>query len=512
VLCGASTISAFYGSRGFQPAWTNHAGARPQATELVKAIRHADFHGLTPDDYHLETIEAILQQTDAEPMEEPEPGLLADLDLLLTDAYLLYGSHLLSGRVNPEDIQPKWNIGSREEDLARILQNGLDENRVWGSLEELAPRHEKYAALQQALQQHRAVLASGGWIQVPSGSKMEIGYRGMRVALLRSRLRQSGDLGPEAGGEIDRYDAAIDQAVRRFQARHGLASDGVVGSATLQALNKPTILRVEQIRVNLERWRWLPLDLGQRFVVVNIADFHLDLVEDGNPLMRIRVVTGRPYRHTPVFSGTMTYLEVNPYWHIPPSIARKDILPKIKKNPDYLAEQGIRVFESWKSDAGEIDPNAVDWSRITPRTFSYKLRQDPGPRNALGRIKFMFPNRFSVYLHDTPAKGLFDETRRTFSSGCVRVERPMDLADFVLDGDPLWTRDALQAAIESGETRTMRLPKPLPVHILYWTAWIDEEGRIQFRKDVYGRDKELREALKRPAPGVSAPVFLHEPY
>jgi murein L,D-transpeptidase YcbB/YkuD len=226
----------------------------------------------------------------------------------------------------------------------------------------------------------------------------------------------------------------------------------------------------------------------------------------------MRVVTGRPYRHTPVFSGTMTYLEINPYWHIPPSIARKDILPKITKNPDYLAEQGIRVFESWKSGAEEIDPDAVDWSKINPKTFPYKLRQDPGPRNALGRIKFMFPNRFSVYLHDTPDKSLFDQTRRTFSSGCVRVDRPMDLADFVLDGDPLWTRDALQAAIESGETRTIRLPRSLPVHILYWTAWIDEEGRIQFRKDVYGRDKLLREALNRPAPGVSAPVFLHKPY
>jgi murein L,D-transpeptidase YcbB/YkuD len=303
----------------------------------------------------------------------------------------------------------------------------------------------------------------------------------------------------------------MDQAVRRFQARHGLNTDGIVGSATLQALNAPTVLRVEQIRANLERWRWLPQELGARYVIVNIADFHLEMVQNSRTLNQLRIVVGRSYRHTPVFSGTMTYLEVNPYWHIPPKIAKKDILPKVKQDPNYFSEQGIRVFESWKADAGEIDPMAIDWEKVNPRNFSYKLRQDPGPLNALGRIKFMFPNRFDVYLHDTPSRDLFEKTRRTFSSGCVRVENPMELAAFVVDGDRVWTPEAVEAAIESGETRVIPLQSPVPVHILYWTAWVDDMGEVQFREDVYGRDKKLREALNKPPPDIPLQVPFHRP-
>jgi murein L,D-transpeptidase YcbB/YkuD len=208
----------------------------------------------------------------------------------------------------------------------------------------------------------------------------------------------------------------------------------------------------------------------------------------------------------------MTYLEVNPFWHIPPRIARRDILPKVKQSPDYLSEQGIRVFENWEADAKEIDPTIIDWENVSPKTFSYKLRQDPGPLNALGQIKFMFPNRFDVYLHDTASKDLFEKTRRTFSSGCVRVENPMELAAFVLRGDPVWTPEALRTAIESGETQIIRLPRPVPVHILYWTAWVDDAGEIHFREDVYERDKKLRKALNQPPPGLSITVDFHEPW
>jgi len=515
VLCGPSAIYRFYENRSFEPAWTDDAGPHPHATILVENIRAADLHGLNPYDYHLLTIQTTLEQANASVMSHrpPDPELLADLDLLLTDAFLLYGSHLLSGRLNPEDVQSEWNIESREGNLPAILQAALDQNRIGSSLGQLAPQQKGYTALKQALQRYRVVLNSGGWLEIPSGPKMEMGYKGSRVGLLRSRLVISGDLENHPPLDKELYDETLDQAVRRFQRRHGLEPDGIVGSAILGALNAPTVLRVEQIRANLERWRWLPQDLGNRYVVVNIADFHLEMVENGSSPAPIRVVAGRPYRHTPVFSGTMTYLEINPYWHIPPRIASKDILPKVKRDPDYLAEQKIRVFENWNSDAREIDPHTIDWSAVSPRTFHYKLRQDPGSLNALGRIKFMFPNRFDVYLHDTPAKDLFEKTQRTFSSGCIRVERPIELAQFVLDGDSVWTPKAIQAAIESGQTQIVRLARPLPVHILYWTAWVDEIGDIQFREDVYGRDAKLREALNEPAPGeFMPPEELHAPW
>jgi len=307
----------------------------------------------------------------------------------------------------------------------------------------------------------------------------------------------SGDLEEDAeGGGDDFFDRGLELAVRRFQKRHGLTDDGVVGPATLEALNVPVAERLRQIELNLERWRWLPEDLGRRYILVNIADFELEVVEDGRRVLAMRVVTGKKMRLTPVFSGRMTYLVLNPYWHIPHKIAVKDVLPRIKRDPGYLVRQGIRVFESWDDLAPEIPPETIDWPAVTKHNFAFKLRQDPGPSNALGRVKLMFPNRFAVYLHDTPSRYMFRKNQRDFSSGCIRVEKPIDLAAYVLDGDRKWTREKILSAIASGESRIAWLPEPIPVHVLYWTAWVDEEGTVQFRRDVYGRDRSLDEALE----------------
>jgi L,D-transpeptidase YcbB len=270
-------------------------------------------------------------------------------------------------------------------------------------------------------------------------------------------------------------------------------------SQCASTIGVPAAERLKQIRTNLERWRWITQDLGDRYILVNVADFKVEVVEAGREVLAMPAIVGRAYRQTPEFSGRMSYIEINPAWNVPPKLAREDILPNVRKNPDYLKEKGIRVFSDWREGAPEIDPAAIDWSRVEPENLSYKFRQDPGPENSLGRISFMFPNKFDVYLHDTPERGLFSRAVRDFSSGCIRVEKPLELAEYVLRDDPEWTREKILAAIDSRETRVVNLRNPLGIHLLYWTAWLADDGRVQFREDIYLRDAALYRALEERA-------------
>lgn len=500
LLFRPAMLSGFHKDRAFQPAWSTEEGPRAQATSLVKAIHGAILEGLEPEDYHLATIETLLAEVrhNIATNRSLEPDKLADLDLLLTDAFLLYGSHLSAGRVNPETIRSEWFIKNRELDLVEILQSALDEDQIEEALETLPPQHAGYARLKRALLQYRAIMRRGGWKILPSGQMLR-GNRGVRVAALRSRLIVSGDL-DESTDDHSLFDQVLEQGVRRFQKRHGLDIDGIVGPATLAALNVPVEEHIRQIKVNMERWRMLPHDFGRRYILVNIPNFELGVVEDDQILMTMRVVVGRTSRRTPVFSGTMTYMELNPYWHIPPTIAREDILENIWKDPEYLLKTNIRVFKNWKAQAPEINPDSIDWSQITAKNLSFKLRQEPGPSNALGRIKFMFPNKFDVYLHDTPARALFKKTKRSSSSGCIRVEKPIELAEYLLRDDPKWTHEEILAAINSNKRQVVLIREPIAVHVLYRTAWVDEDDTIHFRDDIYGRDKMLDEALNERPP------------
>jgi murein L,D-transpeptidase YcbB/YkuD len=502
LLCGSAVLPRFYLSRDFLPAWISDDSPKPHANLLVQAIRQAVHHGLTPGDYHLGRIEALLAEIDHRSrMNSPiEPEILADLDLLLSDAFLLYASHLTKGRVNPETIRSEWFIKSRDVDLVELLQRALDEREIANVIEELPPQHTGYAALKRALLRYKKLMESGGWPVVPSGPALQKGDRGARVAALRARLMDANHPSDLNEGGQNLFDEMLEKAVLIFQEKHGLKIDGIVGPETLRALNVPVEDRVRQIKLNMERWRWLPHYFGKRYVLVNTANFELDIIEYEQISLTMKVVVGRRYRRTPVFTGRMTYMELNPYWHIPPSIAKKDILPQIQKDIEYLARQSIRIFEGWEAGAPEIDPETINWSLMTPRNFSYKLVQEPGPTNALGRVKFMFPNKFSVYLHDTPARALFEQTKRSFSSGCIRIERPIELAEYLLKDDPEWTREKIIEAIDDRETQILRIPKPIDVHILYWTAWVDQDGTVHFRDDIYGRDKPLDEALAETPP------------
>ncbi len=293
----------------------------------------------------------------------------------------------------------------------------------------------------------------------------------------------------------DDYDQETRAAIQLFQTRHGLVDDGVIGPETLETLNVSVEDRIRQIELNLERWRWMPKSFGKRHIRVNVADFSLEVIEDGESVMRMPVIVGTQYRKTPVFSARMTYLEFAPYWTVPPTILREDKLPKIKRHPDYLEEKHFQIISRENRDV-TIDPLDINWSAVEASSFPGLLRMDPGPWNPLGRVKFMFPNRFNVYLHDTNQSSLFDNNTRSFSSGCIRVKRPQMLAAYLLKQN--LGAERLRELLEATAPEQVSI-KPLTVHIQYWTAWVDRDGLVHFRPDVYFRDLDLEVALTEPA-------------
>jgi murein L,D-transpeptidase YcbB/YkuD len=475
----APALPCFYDRRGFAPAWVADTGLRPEADELLAAVADAAGDGLRPEDYDLAGLRQRVAQARSRSL-AGAPGDLAELDLQLTDAFLRLAADLRNGRVNPELIYSDCELDISELDSPAVLESALATGKVRQALADLAPAQAGYRSLKQALAQYREIAARGGWPAVPPGPTLKPGEKGERVAALRARLEASAELPmggtPGAPGDpaaIDRtlFDATLQAALRTFQERNGLDTDGAVGPGTLEALNVTAADRVRQIEINLDRWRWLPRDLGERYVMVNIAGFALDVVEAGKPALSMRVVAGKPTNRTPMFTGTMTHLVLNPYWNVPSGILKKEVLPHIARDPGYLARQNMEMLPGGK------------------------VRQKPGANNALGKIKFLFPNRFDVYLHDTPSRSLFSRSVRTFSHGCIRVEKPLELAEYLLKDDPAWTPEKIQKALAKGSESWVKIPNPLPVHLAYWTAWVDDAGVTQFRKDVYGRDKPLAEKL-----------------
>ncbi len=513
MICGIQMLPLAYRSNTHLPFWIDPSLRLEKAQALAKAIAHAGEEGLAPTDYHLATIDnllaAVQEQSSTQNPAPFSPELLADLDLILTDAFLLYGSHLAAGRVNPETLHTDWKIDPGAVNLLASLNSAVSTGDIDAALASLRPDHSGYTTLRNGLAQLRDLEAANGWPVLDDQTTLRPGDRTAVVGELRHRLVVSGDLDPDLPiDDATFFDATLVSAVQQFQRRNGLKVDGIVGRDTFGMLNVPVEQRIHQVILNLERWRWLPHDLGDRYIMVNTSDFWLKAVEKGQVELQMRVVVGRPARRSPVFSANMTYLVVNPYWNVPTTIAVEDILPELQKDITYLAQRGIRVLQNWELDASEIDPATVDWQAYHANRFPFRLRQDPGPYNALGRIKFMFPNQFAVYLHDTPNRSLFKRVQRDLSSGCIRVESPAALANFVLKGDEHWTPEALAEIIESGETRTIRIKHPLPVHLLYMTAWADETGVIQFRGDIYGRDQDLAQALNQRRPN-SPPDFVH---
>jgi murein L,D-transpeptidase YcbB/YkuD len=313
------------------------------------------------------------------------------------------------------------------------------------------------------------------------------------VVLLRNRLQVIGYYsGAKSGQDSEFYNSELVLSVLDFQRRHGIEPDGVVGAETLAALNVPIEERIDQIRVNMERLRWVSQSLRNDYLLVDIAGFSVTLYQDGQLTWKTRAIVGRPYRRTPVFRASMTYMVLNPNWTVPRTILHEDILPKVKRDPAALIEKNLLVIDPLGQ---EVDPNKIDWDKFPASYRGYKLRQPPGPDNTLGRIKFMFPNPYVVYLHDTSSKLLFNETQRAFSSGCIRIENPLELAEILLESNTDYKREWLYEQIETQQTRTVQLNRALPVLMLYFTAEAHDGEFIQFRNDLYGRDDKVLKAL-----------------
>jgi murein L,D-transpeptidase YcbB/YkuD len=492
-----SALVRFYRDRNYALAWVDRDGLLPEAALALAFIKQADTQGLRYADYYDPWVDDLLDGMITRPviLGAAFDGKQIQLDLALTDMVLRYAYQRTLGRTAPEiHFNEQPTPGQPPRDLAGELAEMMASGRLEQFFNRLGPPHAAYRRLLQSLQRYQKIGMAGGWPAIDEGPKLQSGDCGPRVAQLRDRLAVTGDtrLTSEVMGAC--FDDQLADAVARFQRRHGLNPDGVAGARTLAALNVPVEQRIRQIQVNLERWRWMPAKLGSRYVWVNIPGYQMQVVEAGHVVKTLRTIVGQEERPTPELASRITYLEINPYWHVPPTIAGKDLLPKIQADPSFLARQNFRVYEGWGANAREISPYAVDWASLSEDHFPLRLRQEPAGRNALGRVKVMFPNAESVYIHDTPAKGLFGRSARSFSSGCVRVEDPLTLAGLLL-GRQNWDQARLADAVASQQRQVVVLEEPVPVYLVYFTAWTTADGDLQFRDDIYGRDRELLSAL-----------------
>jgi murein L,D-transpeptidase YcbB/YkuD len=493
VIARGAILSVYEGN-GNIPIWTDPDTVE-RMLQAVKAMRH---EGLDPEDYHNSALAAL----GSAPPDRPSD--MARRDILLTDSLFLMSYHLHFGKADPAKAETAWNYDDFFETLdltdagtrttvSAVLREAVAKGEVDQLLERARPSRPIYGSMRDAFGFYLTLAEAGGWTSVPEGPTLREGEDDPRVAPLRARLCSTGDLRKEAR-EGTFFDLELAAAVKIFQERHGLDVDGSVGRNTLAALNVTAAERADQLRCNLDRARWvLNYERGGDFVLVNICAYETRLFRGDKAIWQARVQVGKPFTRSPVFAGRMTYMEFNPTWTVPVSIANRSILPKIKKDPGYLANSDMVLLDS---SGQEVSSETVDWATVT--RMPYTVRQNPGPKNVLGQVKFIFPNEHAVYLHDTSSRHNFNKTNRAFSSGCIRVENPMELATLLLEDQDAWDRSRIDDLLSSGKRTRVRLTEPLPVFLLYWTAYPGTDGRVNFRKDLYDRDPPLLATLKEP--------------
>jgi murein L,D-transpeptidase YcbB/YkuD len=482
-----SSILRLYAGLDGEALWHDGETLNQRGKGLLSKIVDAEADGLNPADYHLHRLRQLhkLSRAEARVLRE----------LLLTDGYLRLAADLRQGNRAVRTRDPFWSAQVELFDPVGALLTALQQKRFHELLDNLSPLTADYNRLRQALAEYRLIERVGGWPRLAVDYSLRPGVRDPWIARLRERLALENGWSWYSMDDPDLYDSDLVVAVERFQSRHGLVTDGVVGPATLEALNVPVSRRIAQLRANLERWRWLPHHLEADHILVNTAGFQITLQTEGRVVFSGRTVNGRVERQTPPLISHITHLVANPQWTLPRRIAVQDMLPKQQEDPGYLSRKQIRVHQWVAGELRETDPQFIDWSLYNQDYFPFVLKQDAGPSNSLGRIKFHLPNRHDIYLHDTPAVGLFERSRRDLSSGCVRVEGAHRLARLlILRADPE-DADRFNQAMETGETLWVPLAQPMPIYLTYFTSWVDAAGEVHFRPDIYRRDADLMLAL-----------------
>jgi murein L,D-transpeptidase YcbB/YkuD len=484
-------LQDFYLQRGFQRVWQEPA----QVAQLLASLDHTVLDGLNPADFH----RALLAQTYAQ-VSQPAASAedRARFDLLATRAALDAWLALRRGKVDPVRLDMAWNADPQVRDPradVSVFFAAVQARQVSQAFVQAPPEDPLYLQLRQGLARLRALQKQGGWPVIPASGVQAVGDTGPAVKGLRARLVAGGYLAPRKSPSSV-FDAPLASALKQFQAEQYLPANGRLDAATLAALNVPVQERIDQVRVNLERARWLLYKVQGTFVIVDIAGYKMALYRDGKAVWRSRVQVGKPVRNTPMFQSQITYITFNPTWTVPPTILVQDVLPKILRNPHYLAANHMRVLDR---QGNVLDPSTVDWRNARGLT----LRQDAGPKNSLGQVVIRFPNPFSIYLHDTPHRELFDQQMRATSSGCIRVEHPLQLVEQLFNDPQQWDAEAIKAKLATGKTANVHLPIKIPVLLAYWTVDLGEHGRVAFKPDVYGQDPTLLRALDRP---VAAPL------
>ncbi|GEO23368.1 peptidoglycan-binding protein [Cyclobacterium qasimii] len=499
-LYSSTELPVFYSDRAFEPGWSENQTFTCNALELRLLIQNAAFEGLIPEDYHLVAINPYFEKYfSGTPLTAHE---LAKVDFLLSDAFIVYASHIYGGKVHPEHINGSWEIMQKgnEQKVVEKLHLAVSQGNVRTQLFSLQPKFAIYTRMRQSMIKYIGLQknqSAKNWKTITIKEPIELAQASPEVKIIRERLLFWGDLkaSPIQSENVEVYDSLLLNGVKVFQERNGLKADGVLGKATIDALNKSPLEVIKQIGVNMERLRWLPDTTVQEMILVNIANYAMDFISKTDTLLHTNAIVGKSYRKTPVFNAAMSYLVFSPTWTVPPTILKNDVLPSIKKNQNYLASKNMRILDY---SGKEINPSEINWNTVTSKNFKYMIREDPGAHNSLGKVKFMFPNKHNVYIHDTPARTLFSKEERALSSGCIRIQQPFELAKLLLADQPLWTDELIKKAMEANKEKSVTLTRKIPVIILYLTFWTDSKNTDQVRKDIYSRDDELFDLLQKP--------------
>lgn len=487
-------LTRIYNTTGVRSLWVTGEGPNEKGRIIFGYLKDSYQHGLDPKEYKVDRMLQLWSTRDVK--------YLAELDTLITYNLVKYIHDISYGVLKPLESDPELFAEAGDKDFNPVvaIKHVLATSDLNKYLAGLPPQNQHYLALKAGLAHYRQMAEKGDWVPVPEGASLHPGDIDERIKAVRKRLQSTDPLLETPRDTVASiYDPWLQQAVLTFQRQHGLTADGVIGKNTIAALNISIAEKIASIRINMARWRWQAHDLGNKYVLVNIANFNLKAFQDGKIVLDIPVIVGEEQHQTPVFSGTIKYLDINPFWNIPTSIAQKEELPELRKNKKYLVERHVRLFSSWQDDAVELDSTVINWHTISEGQIAgYKLRQDPGPWNALGKIKFVFPNQYSVYMHDTPAHYLFGRTKRDFSHGCIRVSKALSLAIFLLKDHPEnWPIEKVKEYYNQDQREVIRLSHPVPIHITYQTTWVDEDGTMHFNRDIYERDAQLYDVLLR---------------